>query len=129
MRPEAYAQCCKDLNRLVFAAEAIETPAMPDALLDLEHLWKNSPTSFEVEESERYGDQERTIEAAEALGLQWQALAVKLYEACSDLDDFSNELDDFSNELDGLRDKAKEARLAMIALDEYDPTTPTTGAP
>lgn len=117
MRKEAYESHMRDLNRLVFAAEAVETPAMPDALRDLEHQWKNSPTSFD--DVDPYKDQERTVEAAEALGRQWQYLCAEWYEALENLD-----LDDFAEELHALREKAKEARLAMIAFEEYHPPVP-----
>lgn len=103
----------RDLNRVVFAAEAIEVPRLPE--LDVEHAWKHSPASFE-------NGEERTLEESEALGLAWQLLAVKLYECLQEID-----LDEHTEELSALREKAKAARLALIRLEGYDPPPP--GAP
>ena len=108
LRTRFFEENLRDLNRLVFAAEALEAPAMPDV-----PSWeRESPDSFEL-------DRELTLEEARELGLKWQVLAGKLHDMLSELT-----LEDHANELAGLRDKAKAARLALIRLDSYDPPVP-----
>lgn len=110
LRTAFFEENLRDLNRLVFAAEALEAPAMPD----VPNWERESPESFEL-------DRELTLGQACELGLAWQELAVKLHDMLTEL-----ALDEFDEELTALRDKAKAARLALIRLDSYDPPPPGT---
>lgn len=110
MRPEQYSECMRDLNRLVFAAEDIDTPAMPDV-----PDWNKSPESLDC-----IGDETRTPEQLLAIGREWQELACKLHGLLEEAT-APDAWGDLDNVLADLRAKAKQARLAMIALDEYDP--------
>lgn len=99
----------RDLNRLVFAAEALEATKLPE----IPSWERESPDSFEL-------DRELTLEEARDLGLKWQVLAVKL----DDLLEEATAPDawgDVENAIEGLRAKAKAARTALIRLDAYDP--------
>ncbi len=104
----------RDLNRLVFAAEALETPELPD-VPDWE---KESPANLEC-----YGDETRTAEELQAIGLQWQEVACKLHDlllAVTAPDAWG----DMMNVVAGLHAKAKAARTALVQLDVYDPPVP-----
>ncbi len=107
-RAQFYADHLRTLNRLVFAAEALDTPPTPDW-----PDWKGSPASFE-------NGEERTLEEAEALGLAWQEWASKL-------DDVLAELGVDEGVYSDIRAKAKEARLALIALEVYEPPSVVGG--
>lgn len=101
------------LNRLVFATEDLDAPEMPDV-----PSWDNSPDSLDC-----VGDETRTPEEMIAIGREWQELAVKLHdllEAATAPDAWG----DLENVLADVRSKAKEARLAMIALDIYERPMP-----
>ena len=94
----------RDLNRLVFAAEAIECPEIPTW-----PAWKESPANAETIETEDPAE-------LRALAVAWQDWASKL-------DDILQELnfEGLGEEISKLRTKAKRARLALIALEAYDP--------
>ena len=110
-----HEDCVRDLGRLVFAAEALEAPQLPDV-----PSWeKESPDSFEL-------DRELTLEEARELGLKWQVLAGKLHDLLEEATGPEN-WGDFENLVSALHAKAKAARLALIHLDAYD--LPPPGSP
>jgi hypothetical protein len=107
LRTSFFEENLRDLNRLVFAAEALETPKLPDV-----PDWDKSPANAETFESE-------DPEELRKLALEWQEWASKLDDILRGLS-----LDDLENEIAGLRAKAKAARAALIRLDAYDPPVP-----
>lgn len=101
--------CVRDLNRLVFAAEALEVPSLPEV-----PPWEKSPANAETVETEDPAE-------LRALAVEWQAWA-------SELDDILQELSfgELEADLSALRAKAKAARASLIALEAYDPPPPGT---
>ncbi len=97
----------RDLNRLVFAAEALEAPTLPDV-----PPWAKSPANAETIDTD-------DPEELRALAVAWQAWA-------SNLDDILCGLDfaDLEEEVAKLHAKAKAARAALIQIDIYDPPVP-----
>lgn len=112
LRTSFFEENLRDLNRLVFAAEALEAHELPDAP-DWE---RESPDSFEL-------DRELTLEEARELGLKWQVLAVKLHDLL-ELATGAGEWGDLGNLVSDIHAKAKAARAALIRLDAYDPPAP-----
>jgi hypothetical protein len=115
LRTSFFEENLRDLNRVVFAAEALEAPKLPD-VPDWEEA---SPDSFEL-------DKELTLEEAKELGLKWQVLAGKLHDLLIEAT-APDAWGDVENVVAGLRDKAKAARAALVRLDAYDP--PVKGSP
>jgi hypothetical protein len=111
MSTALFEDSIRDLNRLVFAAEALEEPDLPCTIPG-----HGDFANFEVEED----DEDFTREKAIELGKKWQFLAVELADILGDL-----ALDDHANALSELRAKAKAARQALIQIDVYDPPLPT----
>jgi len=92
------------LNRLVFAAEALDGPAPFERPAKL--AWDSHPTT-EAPES---------LESALLLIEEWREFANKLDDCLTEVE--TREADD---EIGGVIAKAKEARLALIALEIYNP--------
>lgn len=108
LRTAFFEEHLRDLNRLVFAAEALEVPELPDV-----PSWeRESPQGVETLDS-------TDPEELRKLALEWQVLAGKLHDMLTELS-----LDDLENEISELRSKAKAAREALIKLDAYDPPVP-----
>ncbi len=107
-RAQFYADHLRTLNRLVFAAEALDTPPTPER-----PDWKGSPENAETIET-------LDPEELRALAVKWQAWASKL-------DDVLAELGVDEGVYSDLRAKAKEARLALIALEVYEPPSVVGG--
>jgi len=116
LRSQFFEENMRALNRLVFAAEAVETPQLPDV-----PSWDKSPDSLDC-----VGEETRTPEELIAIGREWQELACKLHDLLQEAT-APDAWGDLENVLGALRAKAKEARLALIRLDGYEP--PTTGTP
>ncbi len=112
LRTSFFEENLRDLNRLVFAAEALEAPKLPD----VPNWERESPDSFEL-------DRELTLEEARELGLKWQELAVKLHDLLEEAT-APDAWGDIENTIEELRAKAKAARAALIRLDAYDPPAP-----
>lgn len=112
LRTAFFEENLRDLNRLVFAAEALEPPELPD----VPNWERESPDSFEL-------DRELTLEEARELGLKWQVLAVKLHDLLEEVT-APDAWGDVENAVADVRGKAKAARLALIRLDSYDPPAP-----
>lgn len=112
LRTAFFEENLRDLNRLVFAAEALEAPELPE----VPHWERESPANLEC-----YGEETRTAEELQAIGLQWQAFAVKLHDL---LEQAVAADGDLENVVADLHAKAKAARAALIKLDAYDPPVP-----
>ncbi len=97
------------LNRLVFAAEALDVPAAPEW-----PPWDKSPANAETIETEDPAE-------LRALAVAWQYWASKL-------DDVLSEIGFDEDAIGGVVKKAKAARLALIALEEYHPVAALVGA-
>lgn len=109
MSAQLFEDGLRALNRLVFAAEALEVH-LPGKIPGYAGL-----ADFEDEESEEAFTREKAVE----LGKRWQFLAVELACILGEL-----ELERFADDLAALHAKAKEARLALIQIDVYDPPVP-----
>lgn len=114
LRTSFFEENLRDLNRLVFAAEALEAPELPE----VPHWERESPANLEC-----LGAETRTAEDLQAIGLQWQAFAVKLHDLLEKAVG-ADEWGDLENVVPDLHAKAKAARLALIRLDAYDPPAP-----
>lgn len=114
MSAQLFEDSVRDLNALVFAAEALETPELPDV-----PVWeRESPASLEC-----IGDETRTAAELQEIGLAWQSFAVKLHDllgAAVAPDAWAG----VENLISDVQAKAKAARLALIQIDVYDPPVP-----
>ncbi len=113
MSAALFEDSIRDLNRLVFAAEALEAPDLPDV-----PDWEKSPESLDC-----IGDETRTPEQLLAIGREWQELAVKLHDLLEEAT-APDAWGDVENVIAGVRAKAKAARAALIQIDIYDPPVP-----
>jgi hypothetical protein len=110
LRTAFFEEHLRDLNRLVFAAEALEVPDVPE----VPNWERESPDNLEC-----LGEETRTPEELQAIGLQWQAFACKLHDILTEVG-----VTDFPEVVADLHAKAKAAREALIKLDAYDPPVP-----
>jgi hypothetical protein len=102
----------RDLNRLVFAAEALEAPEPFERPGKL--AWDKCPSK----------DDPDTLEGALALLEEWRNFASALDDSLADAETSD---EDHGNAVAGLREKAKAARAALVRLDIYHP--PVVGSP
>ncbi len=109
-RAQFYADHLRTLNRLVFAAEALDGPGPFERPASL--AWDSHPTD----------DQPETLEAALAVLEEWRAYASRLDDCLSEVENH-----EANDEIGGVRAKAKEARLALIALEVYEPPSVVGG--
>jgi hypothetical protein len=107
LRLRAFYEHRAALNELVHAVERLEVPDAPHY-----PSWSTSPAGFEVGEK-------RTLEEAEALGLEWQDHASKLDDALQEVG-----FDDLENALSGVKALAAQAREALLRMNAYEPPMP-----
>jgi hypothetical protein len=107
LRDRFFQENLRDLNRLVYAAEALEAPELPDV-----PPWGKSPAD------------PNTLDSADPEELR--ALAVEWMDWASKLDDILGELsfEELGEALERLHAKATAAREALVRLDAYDPPAP-----